>query len=113
MKRSASNQDALEDRERNAVTFELNNNGRVDDGRIRYSPLKSSSSSNLIYQSNKRTNERMRTENIIEFSRQDECVNKKSIPSINHNISNGVEVGVYIQEEIHPGIILEGYAVEI
>lgn len=110
MKRSA--QDSLEDRERNFVSFEMNNNSRVDEAKSRYSPLKPS---NLIYQSNRSSNERVTTDTVNRFSRQDEDdgVNKNSIPSITRSISNGVEVGVYIQEEIHPGIILEGYAVEI
>lgn len=112
MKRCAPNQDVLEDRERNFVTFELNNNGRVNEARNRYSPVKSKSPSNLIYQSNKSTNDRMNTEN-ENSRRDDDCVNKNSIPSITQNFSNGAEFGVYIQEEIHPGIILEGYAVEI
>lgn len=107
MKRYGSNQDQLEDRERNIVTFELNNNSssRVEEAKMRYSPLKPS---NLIYQSNKSTNERIST--VYGSSKQDDCVNRNSIPSITRN---GGEVGVYIQEEIHPGIILEGYAVEI
>ncbi len=105
------NQDALEDRERNGITFELNNNSRVDEARNRYSPLKPSSSSNLIYQSNKTKTERTSTAS-NGFSRQDDCFNQNSIPSINRS-NGGTEVGVYIQEEIHPGIILEGYAVEI
>lgn len=112
MKRSASNLDHLEDRERNIVTVELNNNNssssRVEEAKNRYSPLKPSSSSNLIYQSNKSANERIST--VYGSSRKDDNVNKNSIPSITQN---GGEIGVYIQEEIHPGIILEGYAVEI
>lgn len=110
MKRSA--QDTLEDRERNFVTFEMNNNSRVDESKSSYRPVKSS---NLIYESNRSSNERVTTDDVNRFSQQDEDdgVNKNSIPSITRSISNGVDVGVYIQEEIHPGIILEGYAVEI
>lgn len=110
MKRSASNQDALGDRERNTVTFELNNNNRVEETRTRYSPLKPSSSSNLIYEKNNCPNERTSTDG-NSFSKNDNCHNESSHPSTAH--TNGNEVGVYIQEEIHPGIILEGYAVEI
>ncbi|KAJ6649151.1 Neither inactivation nor afterpotential protein C, partial [Pseudolycoriella hygida] len=149
MKRSASNQDSLEDRERNVVTFEMNNN-RFEESKIRYTPLRPSTSSNLIYQSNKSMTEepnigytksmtegsnignarRMTKESNIgnakefsgeincvgnakESSREINCVNRNPIASIGRSDSNGSEVGVYIQEEIHPGVILEGYAVEI
>jgi len=108
MKRSTSNQE-LEDRERNVVKFELNNNSRVEEMKNRYSPLKPSSSSNLIYQSNKSSNERCSSGTVNGIMRQDDSFNRTSAPSITRSNSSGV----YIQEEIHPGIILEGYAIEI
>lgn len=108
MKRSTSNQE-LEDRERNVVKFEMNNNSRVEEMKNRYSPPKSSSSSNLIYQSNKSSNERGSSGTVNGILRQDDCFNKNSMPSITCSNSSGV----YIQEEIHPGVILEGYAIEI
>lgn len=111
MKRSSSNQD-LEDRERNIVKFELNNNSRVEETKSRHSPIKPSSSSNLIYQSNKSSNEHGSSGTVNGIIRQD-SYNKNSRPSITCSNSTSVDVGVYIQEEIHPGIILEGYAIEI
>lgn len=111
MKRSVSNQDALEGRERNVVSFELNNNEEV---RSKFN-LKPSISSNLIYQSSNSKNELTDTTIVNGALRPTESFNKKSIPSITR--SNGDlgtdALGVYIQEEIRPGIILEGYAVEI
>lgn len=105
MKRSAANSDALEDRERNVVSFELNNNSRFEEAKNRFNPLNTSGASNLIYQSNKSKIERPSVAN-SSFRPED---------SFNRNSTNNgsSEHGVYIQEEIRPGIILEGYAVEI
>lgn len=113
MKRLELNLDSSEYRERNTVNFEMNNNSRIDELTNRYSPPKPTSSSNLIYQSNKSGNDRVSPRSVNGSLGQDDCVNKNSMPSITRSNSSGFAVGVYVQEEIHPGIILEGYAVEI